>query len=155
MRLTERKKPMDHCRAHYGKRAMQIAAFTLIGCFFFVSISQAADIEKTLPALGNQTALGSASAQVRIVEFSDFQCSFCKKFWADTLPRLKKATSKRGKCSLAIATLPSWENFPSRRPTPPNVQGSKENSGNITTFCLPTKAGWLLPILNSSSMPGN
>jgi protein-disulfide isomerase len=34
---------------------------------------------------------------VTIVEFSDFQCSFCRKFWADTLPKLKDTYIKQGK----------------------------------------------------------
>ncbi len=42
-----------------------------------------------LAGLGQEWAVGSANAPVKIVEFSDFQCSFCKKFWADTLPQLK------------------------------------------------------------------
>jgi protein-disulfide isomerase len=40
--------------------------------------------------------LGSASAPITIVEFSDFRCSFCKKFWADTLPKLKKSYFEKG-----------------------------------------------------------
>jgi protein-disulfide isomerase len=41
-------------------------------------------------------ALGSPSAPVTIVEFSDFRCSFCRKFWADTLPNLKQSYFDRG-----------------------------------------------------------
>jgi protein-disulfide isomerase len=47
-------------------------------------------------SLGAGPALGSATAPVTIIEFSDFQCSFCKKFWADTLPRLKEAYIDKG-----------------------------------------------------------
>ena len=54
--------------------------------------SQSVSIEEALEALGKGHALGSANAPVTIVEFSDFQCSFCKKFWADTLPKLVKET---------------------------------------------------------------
>jgi protein-disulfide isomerase len=48
-------------------------------------------------SLGSGPFLGSASAPVTIIEFSDFQCSFCKKFWADTLPKLKEAYINTGK----------------------------------------------------------
>ena len=41
--------------------------------------------------------LGSASAPVTIIEFSDFQCSYCKRFWADTLPKLREAYIDKGK----------------------------------------------------------
>ena len=50
---------------------------------------------KILAELGEGPALGSVSAPVKIVEFSDFQCSFCKKFWANTLPRLKETYIRR------------------------------------------------------------
>jgi protein-disulfide isomerase len=46
---------------------------------------------------GTGTTLGSASAPVTIIEFSDFQCSFCKRFWAETLPKLKEAYIDTGK----------------------------------------------------------
>ncbi len=43
-----------------------------------------------------ERALGSPDAPVTMVEFSDFQCSFCRKFWAETLPRLKETYIKGG-----------------------------------------------------------
>jgi len=46
---------------------------------------------------GSAPTLGSASAPVTIIEFSDFQCSFCKRFWAETLPKLKEAYINTGK----------------------------------------------------------
>jgi protein-disulfide isomerase len=46
---------------------------------------------------GSGPSLGSASAPITIIEFSDFQCSFCKKFWAETLPKLKEAYINTGK----------------------------------------------------------
>jgi protein-disulfide isomerase len=48
-------------------------------------------------SVGSGPSLGSASAPVTIIEFSDFQCSFCKKFWAETLPKLKEAYINTGK----------------------------------------------------------
>jgi protein-disulfide isomerase len=48
-------------------------------------------------SVGSGPILGSASAPVTIIEFSDFQCSFCKRFWADTLPKLKEVYIDQGK----------------------------------------------------------
>jgi len=48
-------------------------------------------LKEVLASLGKGPTLGSSSAPVTIVEFSDFQCSYCKKFWADTLPKLKES----------------------------------------------------------------
>lgn len=50
--------------------------------------------------------LGSADAPVVIVEFSDFQCSFCKRFWEQTLPQLKKAYVETGKVRFVYRDFP-------------------------------------------------
>ncbi|MGH7929897.1 MAG: thioredoxin domain-containing protein, partial [Candidatus Binatia bacterium] len=62
-----------------------------------IGASQTLSIKEPLAALGKTPTLGSANAPVTIVEFSDFQCSFCKKFRADTLPQLKERYIKQGK----------------------------------------------------------
>src|SRR3972149_10915657 len=53
-------------------------------------------VEETLAAVGKGPTLGRPDAPVVIVEFSDFQCSFCRKFWAETLPKLKEAYIQKG-----------------------------------------------------------
>src|SRR5688572_26661668 len=58
--------------------------------------AQSPSLKDILASLDKGSALGSASAPVTIVEFSDFRCSFCKKFWADTLPKLKKSYFQKG-----------------------------------------------------------
>jgi len=40
---------------------------------------------------------GSDKAPVTLVEFSDFRCSFCRKFWQTTLPVLDKKYIRTGK----------------------------------------------------------
>ena len=61
-----------------------------------VGASQSPTLKDILASLEKGPALGSPSAPVTIVEFSDFRCSFCKKFWADTLPKLKTAYFEQG-----------------------------------------------------------
>src|SRR5919106_3660294 len=61
-----------------------------------IAASESLSVEETLAALGRRPTLGSAKAPVTLVEFSDFQCSFCRKFWADTLPKLKASYVKQG-----------------------------------------------------------
>jgi protein-disulfide isomerase len=41
--------------------------------------------------------LGQAAAPITMIELSDFQCSFCRKFWGETLPILDKNYIKTGK----------------------------------------------------------
>ena len=40
---------------------------------------------------------GSDKAPVTLIEFSDFQCSFCRKFWQTTLPQIEKKYISTGK----------------------------------------------------------
>ncbi len=58
----------------------------------------AAQADTLLEALerGPGPALGSPDAQVTIVEFSDFQCGYCRKFWQDTLPRIEEKYIRTG-----------------------------------------------------------
>lgn len=60
-----------------------------------VGAAQPLSIKEVLSALGKGPTLGSSKAPVSIVEFSDFQCSFCKKFWSDTLPQLEENYIKK------------------------------------------------------------
>lgn len=79
---------------------MMFAAIALVPVWrgFPVALgAQSLSVEEVLAALGKGPALGAASAPVTIVEFSDFQCSFCKKFWSDTLPKIKENYINAGK----------------------------------------------------------
>ena len=50
--------------------------------------------------------LGEENAPVTIVEFSDYQCPFCKKFWSETLPLLKTQYIDTGKVKLVYRDYP-------------------------------------------------
>jgi protein-disulfide isomerase len=54
----------------------------------------------------NDHVLGNKNAKVAIVEYSDFECSFCKKFWSETLPRIKKEFIDSGKVRFAYRHFP-------------------------------------------------
>jgi len=55
--------------------------------------------EALLEALerGPGPSKGSPDAPVAIVEFSDFQCGYCRKFWQETLPRIEEKYIRTGK----------------------------------------------------------
>ena len=81
-----------------SRRALSILGLLLLCCSFNPSwASSQQSISAILAGLGNQPTLGSDRAPVAIVEFSDFQCSYCKRFWADTLPKLKTFYIDTGK----------------------------------------------------------
>lgn len=51
-------------------------------------------------------ALGSEKAPVTIVEFSDFQCPFCRKFYNDAYQEIKKAYIDTGKVRMVFRHYP-------------------------------------------------
>lgn len=46
---------------------------------------------------GHLPALGDNNARITIVEFSDFECPFCRRYFSDTFPQLKKEYIDTGK----------------------------------------------------------
>lgn len=49
---------------------------------------------------------GDKDAPVQIIEFSDFQCPFCARFFSQTLPQLEKEYIDAGKANLVYRDLP-------------------------------------------------
>lgn len=84
-------------------RRMRVAAIVFIALLMGSTESRAQplSVEATLDALGNDRSLGMKRAPVSVVEFSDFLCSYCRKFWANTLPKLKDVYVKQGKVRFA------------------------------------------------------
>ena len=59
--------------------------------------------------------LGRADAPVTIVEFSDYQCPFCQRFFATTLPALKKDYIETGKVRYVFRDYPIDQLHPHAR----------------------------------------
>ena len=49
---------------------------------------------------------GDVNAKVTIVEFSDYQCEFCRIFWKNTLPQLRAQYIDTGKVRLVFRDFP-------------------------------------------------
>ena len=65
----------------------------------------------TVPAIkkvkiDNDPVLGSADAPVTIIEFSDYECPFCKRHFESTYPELIKKFIDTGKVKLVFRDLP-------------------------------------------------
>jgi protein-disulfide isomerase len=50
--------------------------------------------------------LGQEDAPVTIVEFSDYQCPYCQRFWAQTLPQIKSEYIDTGKVKFIYRDFP-------------------------------------------------
>ena len=50
--------------------------------------------------------LGNPEAPVTVVEFSDFQCPFCRQLWRDALPQIKEKYIKTGKVKFVYRDFP-------------------------------------------------
>lgn len=57
-------------------------------------------------------AMGSRTARVAIIEFSDFQCSFCLSYVMQTFPQLEKDYIKPGKVKYFFRNLPLTDAHP-------------------------------------------
>ena len=50
--------------------------------------------------------MGDSDAPITIIEFSDFQCPFCSRFYQNTLPQIEKNYIDTGKAKLVYMDLP-------------------------------------------------
>lgn len=52
------------------------------------------------------SVIGNATAPLTLVEYTDYQCPYCYKFFQDTYPQIKKKYIDKGKLRLIIKDLP-------------------------------------------------
>ena len=67
-------------------------------------------------SLDDDPVLGNPNAPVTVVEFSDFQCPFCSRFFEQTLPLLEENYINTGKVKLVYKDLPLDNLHPNARP---------------------------------------
>jgi protein-disulfide isomerase len=67
---------------------------------------QAVQTEAPQDAMIALRTKGAADAPVTIFEVSDFQCPFCRQFWAETLPALEREYIDTGKIRFIFINLP-------------------------------------------------
>ena len=70
-----------------------------------IALAQSPGPEEIVTFLAEGPARGAPNAPVTIIELSDFQCSFCWKFWKETLPRLEAEYVRPGKVRLVYRHL--------------------------------------------------
>jgi protein-disulfide isomerase len=81
-----------------------------------VGPNKAADDKPVSVSTDDDPVLGKSDAPVTIIEFSDFQCPFCRAFWEDTLPLIKKNYIDTGKVKFVYRDYP-LDNHPAAMPS--------------------------------------
>ena len=67
---------------------------------------QAPEPAKVSLKIGSEPALGSAKAPITMVEFTDYQCSFCRQFHLATFPAIRQKYIDTGKVRFITRDLP-------------------------------------------------
>jgi len=62
--------------------------------------------KKVVVSVDDDPALGNKKAPVTVIEFSDFECPFCRSFWRDTLPLIKSTYIDTGKVRFVYRDFP-------------------------------------------------
>jgi len=86
----------------------------IVGAAIFLSGNKGAKTNGTpLPSiapanisLAGEPVEGSANAKVTMIEFSDFQCPFCGRFFSDAYPQIKQNYIDAGKVKLVFKNFP-------------------------------------------------
>jgi protein-disulfide isomerase len=66
----------------------------------------AMQVALTEDPIGNSSFIGNRNAEVMIIEFSDFQCPFCRAFYTNTLPLIESEYLDTGKAVLVHKEFP-------------------------------------------------
>lgn len=74
----------------------------------------------------DDAALGNPDAPVTIVEFSDFQCPFCRRFWKETLSQIKREYLATGKAKFIYRDFPLSQIHPGAMPAAQAAECARE-----------------------------
>ena len=94
----------------------------------------------TLMTLGSRDeALGNANAPVTIVEYADYQCPFCTRFFSQIQPAIKSQYIDTGKAKMIFRDFPFLGPESSRQRMPRSARKIKASFGLITTRSIRRK----------------
>ncbi|MEE8401762.1 MAG: thioredoxin domain-containing protein [Candidatus Hydrothermarchaeaceae archaeon] len=65
-----------------------------------------AQTQRTSVSIDGDPCQGSDDAPVTMIEFSDYQCPFCARFWTQTLPQIRKDYIETGKVRFVYRDFP-------------------------------------------------
>ncbi len=116
-------------------------------------VSDSDNQERVEVSVDNDAVIGSANASVTIVEFSDYQCPYCRKFWTETYPSLKKNYIDNGKVKLIFRDFPLGIH-PSAQISAEAAECVREKGGNSAYWKMHDKIFSEQNIIDSGSFLG-
>jgi len=132
--------------------AFLLLAILVIGAFFVFAgdkstTDRAARQPTQLPSQPSQVKatadddpfLGDKNAPIEIIEFSDYQCPFCRKFWTETLPSIKSEYIDTGKVKFVYRDFPLTSIHPGALPAAEAAECSREQGGDEAYFKMHDK----------------
>lgn len=90
--------------------------------------------ETVTTSVDDDPAKGLLTAPVTMVEFSDFECQYCKKFFEETLPLLEEQYIETGKLRFVYRDLPLVSNEPAATSEARAANCAREQGGDETYF---------------------
>lgn len=98
----------------------------------------------TRPAQVSATAdddaiLGNANAKVTVIEFSDYQCPFCSRFWSGALPTIKSEYVDTGKVKFVYRDFPLTSIHPLAQISAEAVECVREKGGDAAYYKMHDK----------------
>lgn len=85
-------------------------------------------------SLDDDPILGDKNAPVTLVEFSDYECPFCKKYFSETYPQIKREYIDTGKVKLIFRDLPLPFHDPMATKEAIAANCAREQGGDIVYF---------------------
>lgn len=113
------------------------------------------ETQKISVSVDDDAVEGSPSAPVTIVEFSDYQCPFCRKFWTETLPSIKSQYIDTGKIKLIFRDFPLASLHPMAQSSGEAAECVRELGGDNAYFEYHDKMFEEQNILDSGSPNGS
>lgn len=84
---------------------------------------------KVSASVDDDAFIGSEDAPVTIIEFSDYQCPFCRKFWIETLPSIKSEYIDTGKVKFVYRDFPLDSIHPFATPAAEAAECVRDEAG--------------------------